>query len=164
MIRFVLVMIFAVSSSLALTTTYHFRGPKYTTSVVKATNPPSPTQPSDMVIMISNFCSGPYALGSVSVTNGTFAVSPPALIQSQFTGDFKYGFELQANKNEDINALVVYSQSSQPAGVLQVQVFSQPNVWGLTVSYETVLGVFITQADVGVLSVYDVVVGKNVTC
>jgi len=38
---------------------------------------------------------------------------------------------------------------------------SQPNNdWGLSVSYETTLGVFITKADVGALSVHNVVAGN----
>jgi len=173
MFRIVAVLMCILNTSCALTSTLKVsHGPRHM-SIVGVTNPPSPTQPTDMVLMISNFCSGPYQLIRQNVSAGTFVVQPPPLIQSQSTGNYKYGFEVKANTNEDMYVLLIYSQSAQPinppiipAGALMVQVFTQPEEWGIVVSVAnmTAINLFITQAYVGAMSVYDVIVGKNVSC
>jgi hypothetical protein len=61
-----------------------------------------PEQPADFVVVISNGCNTTMQLDptSLNLWEGSFAYMPPSTISSQYSGEFKYGFEVQADPGE----------------------------------------------------------------
>ena len=115
--------------------------------------------------MISNYCKGLYTKLSSQNVSGTFVVARPPVIPPMSNGAYKYGLEVKAaGATETIKGEASYEQYGI-AGWFILQFFFNIDGWGIEVSYGTApLGVFINQVDVRKLSVYDVVVGYNLTC
>ena len=125
-------------------------------------DPPTPIQPKDFVIVVSNFCNTTANLSTQdrNLWEGSFQVPPPAAIASQLTSAFKYGFEVKADPtSERINGTVLYQNP-----FVFIDFFSVPNEWGIEVEFHNTAAVETIQADVGPLSVYNIIVGHGQDC
>jgi hypothetical protein len=121
-----------------------------------------PAQPQDFVIFISNFCNGTATLSKHDehLWEGTYAVAPQDTVASQSSRAYKYGFEVKADaSSQRINGTVLYTNPT-----VYIDFFSVPHEWGVSVSYSKTAAVHTMQADVGSLSVYNIVVGEGQTC
>jgi hypothetical protein len=121
-----------------------------------------PDQPQDFVIFISNFCNSTATLSKqqAHLWEGTYAVPPQATVASQSSRAYKYGFEVKADpSSQRINGTVLYTNPD-----VFVDFFSVPNEWGVSVSFSKAAAVHTTQADVGSLSVYNIIVGQGQEC
>ena len=128
---------------------------------VDASNPSQPTQPTDLVIFITNYCNTTQALNAKerNLWEGTYTVDPPDTIASQFSSAFKYGFRIKADDAQRVNGTVLYTDP-----MVFLDFFSVPHEWGVSVQYSSAAKVTIHSADVGGLAVYDVVTGLNQVC
>jgi hypothetical protein len=127
-----------------------------------SSDPPQPDQPQDFVIYISNFCNSTATLSTqeFNLWEGSYETAPPDSIASQFSPKFKYGFEVKADKaSERINGTVLYNDP-----FVFVNFFSVPHEWGVQVQSPAKTPTVITQADVGVLSVYNILIGQGADC
>ena len=139
---------------------------KHVTSVdLSDPDPAQPTQPQDIIIIISNFCNTTSTISNQSrnLWEGTFKVDLPNTIASEHSSHFKYGFEVQADpKTKRINGTVLYENP-----FVYVDFFSVVGEWGVAIEHQDIT-VETTQADVGDLSIYlrryNIIVGQSQTC
>ena len=126
-------------------------------------DPAEPTQPLDMILVVTNYCNTTVTRSkdNYNLWEGTYVVDPPDTIASQHSEKFKYGFEVKAvSSSKRINGTVLYTG----AGSIFIDFFAVPNEWGVSISHSTSLAVETTSADVGPLSVYNIMVGHGQTC
>eukprot|EP00750_Incisomonas_marina_P000130 INCI10140.3.p1 GENE.INCI10140.3~~INCI10140.3.p1 ORF type:complete len:494 (-),score=99.30 INCI10140.3:127-1608(-) len=126
-------------------------------------DPPQPDQPADFLIYVSNFCNSTATLSDQdrNLWEGTFAVDPPDTVASEMSGHFKYGFEVVADPaTARINGTLVYEDP-----FVFIDFFAVEHEWGVQVEFQpAIANVVVSQADIGNLSVYDIIVGFNQTC
>ena len=128
---------------------------------VDAGNPSQPTQPTDLVVFITNYCNTTQALSTQNrnLWEGSYTVDPPDTIASQHSSAFKYGFQVKADAAQRVNGTLLYTDP-----LVFADFFSVPHEWGIQVQYSHAAKVTIHSADVGGLAVYDLIVGMDDAC
>ena len=160
---FHLLLLCFVLTTAELTTVAHTTTESTAVQKTSDPDPPSPAQPQDFIIVIANYCNTTAKLSrdNSNLWEGSFKVNAPDTIASQLSGTYKYGFEVQADTSSHrINGTLQYTNPP-----VFVDFFSVVGEWGVSVSFDAkVAKVETTQADVGPLSVYTILVGHGETC